>query len=326
MRLNITYATSNEYVKYAGISMTSLLENNKEIGEIVIYYIGDDISKENKQILNNLVHKYRRKIVFMEFRDLSSEIGDLKRMSRTTYGKLFLSNFIKEDKIIHIDSDTMILGSLYELGEMNMGNYLAAGVLDCVNDYNRIAAGLDLNDNYINGGVVVFNLKKWREEGLEEKVRDICKISRGKLPNFDQGILNYICRGRLLILNPEYNLLPQMLSFNKKKIERLYQLNHYYTEGQIKEAKLKPIIIHFVTHVYGRPWQKRCIHPYKQSYINYWKKSPWKLELEEDNLKISIHIRRFIYKYMPFVCYQLFEEMLYKKRKRLVYEKYKMIE
>ena len=59
----------------------------------------------------------------------------------------------------------------------------------------------------------------------------------------------------------------------------------FYTEGQIRRAVEKPVIIHFTTSFLSRrPWVKGCTHRYTGEWIKYKKMSPWKNEpLWEDS-------------------------------------------
>lgn len=59
--LNILYQFNEKYVPYAGVSITSLLENNKESSNITIYLLGEDISEESRRkLLEHIKHIKRR--------------------------------------------------------------------------------------------------------------------------------------------------------------------------------------------------------------------------------------------------------------------------
>ena len=67
--MNVVYACNDSYVIQTGISIISLLENNKD-NDICIYFFGDKISDKNKKIITSIVEKYNQKIVFNELPDL----------------------------------------------------------------------------------------------------------------------------------------------------------------------------------------------------------------------------------------------------------------
>lgn len=49
--MNIIYASNDNYAQYLGISMLSLMENNRDMEEIVIYVLDQGIGPENKNKL-----------------------------------------------------------------------------------------------------------------------------------------------------------------------------------------------------------------------------------------------------------------------------------
>ena len=73
--LNVMYLTDNNYVVFAGVSIISLFENNKDIENINVYVIDDSISEKNKKIYLDIANKYKRNIIFL---DLSKGLKILK--------------------------------------------------------------------------------------------------------------------------------------------------------------------------------------------------------------------------------------------------------
>ena len=65
--LNVLYLTDNNYAPFAGVSVTSLFINNKNIDNIVVYIIDDNISGDNKEKFNLLARKYNREIIFLVY-------------------------------------------------------------------------------------------------------------------------------------------------------------------------------------------------------------------------------------------------------------------
>lgn len=45
--VNILYASDDNYAPIAGVSMTSLFENNQGIEELRVWYIVDQVSQDN---------------------------------------------------------------------------------------------------------------------------------------------------------------------------------------------------------------------------------------------------------------------------------------
>ena len=65
MRLVVVYSSDNNYVQHTGVSILSLLDNNRHFKDISIYVIDNEISKDNKEKLVEICRSYKRKIIFI---------------------------------------------------------------------------------------------------------------------------------------------------------------------------------------------------------------------------------------------------------------------
>lgn len=63
--MDILYSSSDSYAFLTGISILSLLENNRECDAIHIYIMDNHISDINKNKLIEVVKEYRRDISFV---------------------------------------------------------------------------------------------------------------------------------------------------------------------------------------------------------------------------------------------------------------------
>lgn len=66
MRLNVLYQFNEKYTPYAGISMVSLMENNKIIDEITIYVMGENLTPHSQEKLTRQVQQYGYQIHFID--------------------------------------------------------------------------------------------------------------------------------------------------------------------------------------------------------------------------------------------------------------------
>lgn len=63
-KLNVLYLTDNNYAAFAGVSITSMFENNKHINEITVYLIDDHMMKPIKKNLAYLPKNITGKLSF----------------------------------------------------------------------------------------------------------------------------------------------------------------------------------------------------------------------------------------------------------------------
>lgn len=290
MIMNIFYFTSDLFVSVAATSMVSLMENNKAAETIHFYMIDDGIKKENKEKLTSLIESYGRSISYINAPD-PKDLFDFPFKDRYqighSYVRMAIGTLLPDDvdKVLALDSDTLILGDLTELWNMDMGNNILAGVADCLNlkAYKK-QFGLEGEEFYCNAGVYLIDLKKWREEQIENTIKDVIKERNGNVFFFEQTLINYSCRGQILKLHPRFNTYTLFYAFKYENLLRWRNPTIFYKENEINEAKTNPTIIHFTRNFYmlSRPWVKECDHPLTEQYIKYKVLTPWP-ELSEDN-------------------------------------------
>lgn len=289
--LNVLFASNNEFSPYLGVSLYSLLIHNiDEFNEIKIFVFDDNISEKNKNKINNIVESFECEIQFIKSKDIEKIIGEKTFAmykdgvkSMTTYSRLFSSSLIpKVDKILYLDSDSLILNSLKELWEMDFDEYSCAGVIDTLGiEYIKKEIGLDEENSYINGGFLLINLKKWRENDIEQKFMDFLKEHNKKFIFHDQGILNGVLKSEILYLHPKYNLLGQFHGISYEKAIKRAGYPKYYNKKIIEEAQKNPTFLHFCGGKISRPWKNKK-HPYYEIYKNYYEKTPFNEKIKNN--------------------------------------------
>lgn len=294
--MNIVFCLDNSYVPHCCTVIESIIAHNNN-SNITFYLISDYISDKNKDILSKWIIKYPNinvqfyNVQIEDFKDFP--VGNAY-LNIATYYRLLLPNILKNiDKVLYLDCDTIVNSSLTDLWNIDISNYAVAGVLDRINNnirlYNRLR--YDIQYGYINAGVLLINLKKWREEHVFEKAISIAITNPTILKNHDQDIINMIFYNSKKILNFKYNLLEYYLYTE----DWLYLDRKYYP--QIIEACKNPIIVHFCMP--QKPWHIECINPYKELYYKYRKMTPWpdfKLTHKKEKLSRKQKIKLFLEK------------------------------
>ena len=301
MNINIAYSCDNAYISHTGISMISLFENNKSIDSITIYFIEKNVNTENLDLLRQICNRYNRKIEVISFDILCKGLvlRDTGRHIETIYAKLFLSRLPYLDKIFYIDSDTIVNNSLIELWGIDISNYCLAGV-ETYTVKSKPKLGLRKNDKFINDGVVLLNLKMLRKGSFDKKFLDYINKNNGDPILLSEGTINVVCKNLIYSLHPKYNLMSGLISYTSNKYFKSEQLGIYYDDVIIKEAIEHPVVIHFLSAFYNRPWDINCDHPMKSEYLYYKSISPWKKDLLTNN-KLSFYLRviKFLIKILP---------------------------
>ena len=307
--MNVVYSSSDSYAEICGISIVSLLENNKSENKIDIYVIDNNISKLNKIKLESTANKYSRSIYFIDKIDLNALTKTnvyTGRWNIGTFFRLYLSSLLPEtvERVMYIDCDTIVRHSLNIVYNIDMGECLVAGVDDCRSDLYRDDIGCKHGSVYINNGFMVIDLKKWREEKIEEKFTKFISDRKGDCTYMDQAPLNGILGSgnRIYELEAKYNAQRIFFDFSYKQLLRLRKPEHHLSFEQYTEAVNNPVIVHFTpVFITGtRPWQKKDNHKFRDEYLHYKEISEWKDEpLRIDDRKLRKKIMTVCCKICP---------------------------
>lgn len=322
MKLNVGFSSDNNYAKQLGITILSLLENNRIMDEICIYVIDNGIDEKNKKIINKIVESYDRKIYFLEFKKLCQGLKTDNTFSISSFGRIFLSRIEEVDVIIYMDCDAIVCDSLEELIKIDMTNYYVAGVQDNVSPFYKESIGMKKDDKYINAGFLLMNLKKWREDEIEKKCLKFIERYNGSVPHHDQGTINGVCKEKILFLHPKYNVQSPMFDIDVETAKKYaIGMQKYYTQQEINEAIKNPVFIHYTAGFYNRPWNKNCTHPFKDKYLYYMNKTIWKNELENGKLNKKVQIMKGLYKILPYKYYYLINQIISNQKEKKLRKK-----
>lgn len=308
--INILYQCDDNYAPYTGVSLTSLLRQNKKCDGIDIYILDDGIKKQNKLKLIKTAENFGRKVTFIDAKEIVGYIKSCKmppyRGGYTTYLKLFVGNYFESegidiDRLIYIDSDTIILGDISGLASIDMGENVLAMVCDSLTfKFKNRYIGLKEEAPYFNAGFVLFNMKQWKNLNINEKIRGHLINKRAVYANHEQDILNVILNNRILKISPKYNFQPVHDLYTPKQYLRIYKQKNYYTEKELAEAKSDTRIYHTYRFIGVFPWDKNDVHPANALFERELAHSEWKdFKKKKKKLPLYMKIERLMFKFLP---------------------------
>lgn len=181
---------------------------------------------------------------------------EVRGISAGTYLRLALPELLSEtERVLYMDADILVRGSLRELWETPMKGMALAAVRGAVNlpekwewnsrrDYWHLLEGQ--RGNYINAGVTLLNLEEIRGRGLK-KTWD--ELARQRLYYQDQDILNITCGGAIRYLPPKYNRLAYM---PEEEYHRFVE-EGLCTQEEYRQAMESPVIVHYAG---DKPWKR----------------------------------------------------------------------
>lgn len=276
--MNIVYSASDSYAPLAGISLTSLLMNNTDVPEIRIFILDNQIGDTNKEKLRRTAQRFHREIQFVPLTELNVSF-DMKRWNVSTFGRLFEASSLPWlDKVLHIDCDTIVDGSLQELWETDISHQVLAAAPDCVSDAYKTNIGMAKTDLYIQAGVILLNLKRIRQLELEAVFSRYLEDYGENLAFVDQEILNACVpeseKREFPLRYNSYSLL-HLLTYPQAK--RFKHVEHMPSEENVHGAVTHGVIYHFTWCALEgtRPWIQGDTHPKKALFGHYQAQSEW---------------------------------------------------
>lgn len=281
-RMNVLFQCDDRYAAVTGVSLTSLLENNRDWEEIRIYLINDRVSEEKREKFELLAQRYGRTIAFLDMGGISARLeacGAPKWLgSYAAYGRLFAPGMIEEDldRLLYLDSDTIVTADLSELYNIDLEGNVCAMAQDalCYALYKHIGHRRD--EPYYNSGVILFDVATWKRQGCEAAIFPFITAQGGQLNFPDQDTLNSVLKGKIKRLDVKYNFFVQFLTLGIDENYYVYSLDkkpYYYSREEMAQAGRSAVIYHYSTG--EKPWLKDARCALAELWDKYLQLSPW---------------------------------------------------
>jgi len=279
--MHIVYASDRNFAKILGVSVVSLFENN--VGSTIKLHILDSgIGVDGREKIENVCQLYGQEIPqWITVENIQNELNIsvvADRGSMSQFARIFVSRHIDEsiDRILYLDCDTIIRKPIKDLWNTDLKGKTIAVLNDAFSKYYRANIDLAPDDIMFNSGVMLIDLKKWREQNVERYVLDFIRQKKGFVEKGDQGALNAVLSHDCVLFDPKYNAVTIFFDFSYKEMLRYRRPPGYYPDEQIRKAVENPVIIHYtVSFLSKRPWMKGCGHPWTDEWLKYKAMSPW---------------------------------------------------
>ena len=204
--INVAYVINHDF-NLCLMSIISLLINS-EYENINIILLYNDMTQIDINKINEL--KEIKIFTFQTINISNNEFSNSPLTKQINKEILFLyilsSKFPNIDKILYLDSDTIIRKSLLSLWEVNLNNKLIAAVEDISKSKDE-AQKKNLEDNlYVDTGVLLINTKKFQEINFFDKIENYAEKNRNIFYTM-QDVINILTDKQKIKLNPEFNYM-----------------------------------------------------------------------------------------------------------------------
>lgn len=283
--VSVVIASDDNYVPHLGALIASIFANISKRSSIDLLVLDGGISQENQDMLQRLVPS-DSSLHFIPMRDEFTSYFTHMHFSRATFYRLILDGILKSrDKIIYIDCDTIVLGDLCELWEIDMEDKPIAAVHDYIMEHfcqsnvlsvdftgslpartylcDYVGIPAEHCDHYFQAGLLIMNLRRIREMGLSKRMTD--SLMARKYWFLDQDILNkYFC-GSHISLPAEWNFV-NCTDDIRSSLDRS-------RTRELEEARRHPKLIHYAGYE-AKPWVNRSAY-LGDYYFYYLRRTFW---------------------------------------------------
>lgn len=185
------------------------------------------------------------------------------------------------DRVLYLDADTIVLQDLQPLWRTDLGDALLGAVpqhRQMLGGEHLQQHGISPSDGYFNSGVLLMDLCRMRGSGFVSRIIEAGRQLRGAVSYPDQDAYNIACANRWHRLHPRWNAFASLFLTGG--------VSDYIDDAPAyAEAVASPAILHFEGSIFAKPWNYRCVHPHRELYRAYRKRSAWPLQLEGTDLK-----------------------------------------
>ena len=277
--MNLFYTVNDAFVPQLGAAICSVCENNREAEDIAFYIGSYNISEANTAQLEALAARYGRRIAFIPIGNLKERLQfsfDTMGWNEIVLARLLVDQMIPEDvdRVLYLDGDTIVVGSLGELWEMDMGGCaVAASIEPTVSKKRKRELGIG-GMPYFNAGVLLIDLKAWRSQNIARRILDFYKARQGRLFANDQDAINGALPGEIAVLPPKFNYSNILWNYPYRVLKRINSPAEYVSEEEFCKNYEDIRIIHYLGE--DRPWRRGNTHRFSDRYHQYLSMTPWK--------------------------------------------------
>ena len=246
-RIAIVLIADQAYTEQLTVTMKSIMYHNKAVDFYVI----------NQGIMPDWFRKMRRIVKMLggdlhsipfDTEKISCKLGISNHSSLIAYVKYFIADLVDREKVLYIDSDTVINGDLKSIFSIDLSGFPVAAVRDIDGSYNT--------------GVLLIDIDKWRELSISEQCLEICSNKKNEqleLEDFknSQSIFNQLFQDNCLELAKRYNV--------QVGYDLVAFYNHWHEHFNLE---YDPLVIHYTTN--RKPWNSSVSYRFREKWWDFY--------------------------------------------------------
>ena len=270
--IHICLVSDNNYMIHTAETIASVLCNSNLRDTYHFYILASGITTKNKKKLDKLkkIRDFTIEYPYIDYAKLEifKKVKRSKWVPLDTFNRLLMPDLLPNvDKALFLDSDIVVLQDIAALYATDVSDCFIAGVEDL--NYAGLVRMLGYSNEYtyINSGVYLMNLDALRKNNYYQHIVDVVNQEYMKYTVAEQCVINSCFHEHIKLIPHKWNMYHIFL------YRPQYNFIPYNIDAW-NDGFRNPAIVHFVGP--DKPWSYDSKHPYRNQYLKYLRKTPWK--------------------------------------------------
>lgn len=296
--VHIAVAGDDAYALPMAVTVRSAIESLGVNRSLTVHVLDCGLSEASGSRLRQswrdprvTVEWYRPNLAVLQELPTPERVG-LGHVTVSTYARLLVESTVPADldRVLFLDSDLLVLTDVGKLWEEDMGDSMAMGAPDVgapwfdsevvlrdrpqsrrrlvlarpIPDYADL--GLAPALPYINAGLVLIDLSRWRTASVSERALRCLADARRQVVWSDQYALNVVLAGKWHVLHPAWNQGCHIHAYRRWE-------HSPFDREVFEEARDHPRVVHFTTGY--KPWLPYYRGPYRRKWLDVVGRTAW---------------------------------------------------
>ena len=246
-RIAIVLIADQAYTEQLTVTMKSIMYHNKSVDFYIINQgIMPDWFRKMRRIVRNLGGELYN--IPFDIGLISAEWRTQNHISPIAYAKYFIPRLIDRERVLYLDTDVIVNGSLTSFFLTDLKGFPVAAVRDV--------------DGSFNTGVMLIDNLQWKDLSVSDQCLELSedkKSEHWELEHFngDQTILNSVFQDNWLELDKRFNV--------QVGYDLVAFYNHWTEHFNLED---EPLVIHYTTN--RKPWNSSTSYRYREKWWDFY--------------------------------------------------------
>lgn len=246
-RIAIVLIADQAYTEQLTVTMKSIMYHNKSVDFYIINQgIMPDWFRKMRRIVRNLGGELYN--IPFDMGLISAEWRTQDHISPIAYAKYFIPRLIDRERVLYLDTDIIVNGSLNSFFLTDLKGFPVAAVRDI--------------DGSFNTGVMLIDNLQWKDLSVLDKCLELSEGEKSKhweLEHFngDQTILNSVFQDNWLELDKRFNV--------QVGYDLVAFYNHWTEHFNLED---EPLVIHYTTN--RKPWNSSVSYRFREKWWEFY--------------------------------------------------------